>query len=125
MNGIYTRKLVKRESGNWIRDGGKEEDEPEWRCPRHFHDPLNASWDDRRFVVPPISHDLLGASPDPGNDYDLYNEYSWLLAREYYYQALLTGSEEQYAKTFRSIGQVDAFGIGCGAPGPCKKRRSS
>jgi hypothetical protein len=34
------------------------------------------------------------------------NDYSWLLSREYYYQALLTGSEEQYAKTFRSIGQV-------------------
>jgi hypothetical protein len=34
------------------------------------------------------------------------NDYSWLLSRDYYYQALLTGSEEQYAKTFRSIGQV-------------------
>ncbi len=29
----------------WIRDGGKEEDEPPWRCFRHFHDPLK-NWDD-------------------------------------------------------------------------------
>jgi hypothetical protein len=30
-----------KEIWRWIRDGGKEEDEPEWRCLRHFHDPLS------------------------------------------------------------------------------------
>jgi hypothetical protein len=69
----------------------------------HFHDPLNANWDDRRFVHPSLSMifpSMIYWAQSSDNDY------SWLLSRDYYYQALLTGSEEQYAKTFRSIGQV-------------------
>jgi predicted DNA-binding protein (MmcQ/YjbR family) len=42
IDAIYLDKEIWR----WIRDGGKEEDEPEWRCLRHFHDPLSSSWDD-------------------------------------------------------------------------------
>ncbi|BBO73021.1 hypothetical protein DSCW_04380 [Desulfosarcina widdelii] len=103
--GIET-KFCGKEIWEWIRDGGIQEDEPEWRCFRHFHDPLNASWDDAGLLSLYKSMIYWAQTPDPGNDYDLYNEYSWLLAREYYHQALLTGSEEQYAKTFRSLGQL-------------------
>jgi hypothetical protein len=102
IDAIYLDKEIWR----WIRDGGKEEDEPEWRCLRHFHDPLNVSWDDAGLLSLYKSMIYWAQTPGPENDYDLYNEYSWLLAREYYNQALLTGSEKQYAKTFRSLGQL-------------------
>jgi hypothetical protein len=101
VRGIY-EKIGEKRIWQWIRDGGKEEDEPEWRCPMHFHDPLSTNWDIAGLSIPP-----LGSFPSmiywaQSSD----NDYSWLLSRDYYYQALLTGSEEQYAKTFRSIGQV-------------------
>jgi hypothetical protein len=68
----------------------------------HFHDPLSTNWDIAGLSIPPLvsfpSMIYWAQSSD--------NDYSWLLSRDYYYQALLTGSEEQYAKTFRSIGQV-------------------
>ena len=90
-DGIYTFYLDK-EIWKWIRDGGKEEDEPEWRCFRHFHDPLNESsnWDAAGLLSLYKSMIYWAQTPDPGNNYDLYNEYSWLLAREYYHQALVT-----------------------------------
>ena len=30
----------------WISAGGEKEDEPYWRCLRHFHDPLEENWDE-------------------------------------------------------------------------------
>ena len=89
----------------WIRDGGFEEDEPFSRCFKHFHNPLEQDWDDAGLIF----LDDIGLkwfrsmvywsqAPD--------NEYSWPKAKEYYYQALRTGSEDYYIKTFRSLGQV-------------------
>ena len=103
--GINER-IGEKRAWQWIRDGGQEEDEPEWRCLRHFHDPLNASWDNAGLLSLYQSMIYWSQTPDPANSYGLYNEYSWILAREYYHQALLTGSEEQYAKTFRAVGQL-------------------
>lgn len=98
--------IGKKQIWQWISDGGEEEDQPEWRCLRHFHDPLNASWDNAGLLSLYQSVIYWAQTPDPANSYGLTNEYSWILAREYYYQALLTGSAEQYAKVFRTIGQL-------------------
>jgi hypothetical protein len=99
-------KIGDKEIWEWIREGGYEEDDPEWRCLRHFHDPLNTNWDDAGLLSLYKSMIYWTQTPDSGNDNDLYNEYSWILARGYYHKALLTGSEKQYAKTFRSLGQL-------------------
>jgi len=86
----------------WVSEGGEREDVPEWRCPMHFHDPLSENWDIAGLSIPPIgSFESMIYWAQSSN-----NDYSWFWAREYYYQALQTGSEEQYAKTFRSIGQL-------------------
>lgn len=103
--GIYASYLDKQ-IWQLVRDGGKEEDEPSWRCLRHFHDPLNSNWDNAGLMSVYQSMIYWAQTPAPANSYGLYNEYSWILAREYYHQALLTGSEELYAKTFRAIGQL-------------------
>ena len=98
-------KLAGKEIWEWIRDGGYEEDEPEWRCLRHFHDPIK-SFDDAGLLSQYTSMIYWAQTSEPNNSYELYNEYSWILARKYYHQALLTGSEEKIAKTFRAIGQL-------------------
>ncbi len=102
-----------KEIWQWIRDGGKEEDEPNWRCLRHFHDPLNVSWSSAGLnkVSMPLYDSMIywAQTPepsDPENTSDFFNQYSWAMARKYFYEALLGGSEEQYAKTFRSLGQL-------------------
>ena len=102
--GIYT-KIDGKEIWKWIRDGGFEEDEPNWRCLRHFHDPLK-NWSDAGLFSQYESMIYWAQTPESSNSYALYNEYSWQLAKEYYLQALLTGSEKDYAKTFRAIGQL-------------------
>jgi hypothetical protein len=88
----------------WIVKGGEQEDEPEWRCLRHFHDPLR-SWDNAGLLSLFDSMIYWAQAPYSEND-DSNNKYSWQWAKEYYHKALLTGSEEYYAKTFRSLGQV-------------------
>jgi hypothetical protein len=103
-DGLFN-KIDQKEIWKWIRDGGYEEDEPEWRCLRHFHDPLK-SWDEAGLLSQYASMIDWAQTPEPGNAFELYNEYSWWLARKYYREALLSGSEVQYAKTFRAIGQL-------------------
>lgn len=92
----------------WMIDGGIEEDEPNWRCLRHFHDPIK-TWDAAGLSSGYSSMVYWAQIPEPDASYQLYdeiNEYSWPLARNYYRRALLTGSEEQYARMFRSLGQL-------------------
>jgi len=89
----------------WVSDGGFEEDEPEWRCIRHFHDPMKP-WDEAGLFPGYRSMIYWAQTPDPSNNYEIFNEYSLVKAKSYYHQALLTGSEEKYAKTFRSLGQL-------------------
>jgi hypothetical protein len=86
----------------WIADGGKNEGEPSWRCLRHFHDPLK-DWNEAGLFSSYRSSILWAQTPEAGNAYGLDNEYSWQIAKAYYYQALLTRAEEYYAKTFRSF----------------------
>jgi hypothetical protein len=99
------KKVGGKEIWKCIRDGGREEDEPNWRCLRHFHDPLK-DWNDAGLSSSYRSSIYWAQTPEAGNSYGLYNVYSWRLANDYYYQALTTGSEEYYAITFRALGQL-------------------
>ncbi len=92
--------------GEWIREGGYYEDEPESRCLRHFHDPLNSNWDSAGLLSLYRSMIHWAQAPSPAGSNGLWNEYSWSHARQFYHQALVTGSEEQYANTFRAVGQL-------------------
>ena len=90
----------------WLEDGGEREDDnwtpPPFRPLRHFHDPLEA-WDTAGF-----RDELLGQYDSSLawalNTVD--NDYSWPAARSLFYKALSTGSEDDYANMFRSLGQV-------------------
>lgn len=91
----------------WIIAGGITEDEPAIRALNHFHDPLSEPWEDAG--LPLEASSLIWAQYfEPAFDpYGIEaNDYSWARAREYYYQALTTGSEQEYALTFLSLGQI-------------------
>ena len=103
-NGIY-EEVGEQLIWECIKEGGYEEDEPDWRSLRHFHDPLK-NWDDAGLLSQYTSMIYWAQTSEPNNSYELYNEYSWILARKFYHQSLLTGSEEKIAKTFRAIGQL-------------------
>ena len=107
MNGGIDTMLGTKPIWEWIVKGGFEEDKPSSRCLRHFHDPLEENWDEAGllFFTKYDSMIYWAQAPYSEND-DSDNKYSWQWAKEYYHKALLTGSEEYYAKTFRSLGQV-------------------
>lgn len=90
----------------WIREGGRTEDEFT-RPVNHFHDPLSESWEDAGLPLE-VSSLIWAQYYEPAFDpYGIEaNIYSWARAREYYYQALTTGSEQGYALTFLSLGQI-------------------
>ena len=98
-------KVGGKEIQEWITVGGRLEDEPHWRCLRHFHDPLE-EWNNAGLFSLYNSMIYWAQTPDPGDTYRLNNEYSWTLAKEFYHQALITGSGEFYANTFRTLGQL-------------------
>lgn len=99
-------KICALEIWKWIREGGFHEDNPSYRPLRHFHDPLKTNWDEAGLLSQYSSMIYWAQATEPGNSNSFYNEYSWGMARKYYHQALLTGSEEEYAKTFRALGQL-------------------
>jgi hypothetical protein len=104
-NKDINQKIGEKRIWEIISDGGYEEDEPGYRPLRHFHDPLKP-WDEAGFLSQFTSMIFWAQTPEPDNDYELYNEYSWWGARNAYRNALLSGSEEEYALTFRSLGQL-------------------
>jgi hypothetical protein len=67
---------------------------------------LEEEWDEAGLLSSYNSMIYWAQTPDPGNAYELYNEYSWWSAKEYYYQSLITRSEESFARTFRALGQL-------------------
>lgn len=121
MSGGLDTILVKRNGTNpqsitileCLKDGGTKED-LFVRFMNHFHDPLK-QWINAGlasytasivWAQSPVTND--GRECDP--DFDEFgmdcNPYSWDSARNYYYRALTTGSNTEWAKTFRSLGQV-------------------
>lgn len=95
----------------WIKYGGKLEDETHCRSKFHFHDPTE-SWDSAglsNLAVDTYCLDYKHRSSLVWAQ-DTDNLWTWQKARQYYFEAL-TGSnkdlrEEKFANTFRSLGQV-------------------
>jgi len=94
----------------WIRDGGKQEDSPDYRSNNHFHDPLK-SWNTAGLkgstlglssLIWAQDQSLLGATA--GGDW------SWTKARNLYYEGLTatdkTTRGQKLADAFRAVGQV-------------------
>ncbi len=105
------REVVNEKSiWKWVEDGGEKEDDgfsddlTITRYANHFHDPMNP-WADAG-----LKNDSgLVSFPSSlvwGLNSGEAQEYSWPMARLYYYNALLFGSEDDFAKTFRSLGQL-------------------
>ena len=92
----------------WIQYGGDWEDVPSRRALNHFYDPLTGyGWTGQLQVY----SSALEWAKEP----TLSNEWSWIQARVWYYTALKHYNEPNYptldsncnfAKTFRSLGQV-------------------
>ncbi len=110
------KKFENKNVSQWIALGGFEEDEPKKRCFRHFHDPLKnwaeAGFDPTKNLIDSDFDSFFESmiywaqAPEPDSPNVLANEYTWQLARQYYQNALLEGSEKNYAMTFRSLGQL-------------------
>ncbi len=98
-DGIETIYATK-EIWDWCRQGGTDEDQIPWFL-NHFHDPLQ-EWDKAGLNIPII----------PQSDSSLtYAQlqlapYSWQKARTAYFNALRTGSEEEYAALFLTMGHL-------------------
>jgi hypothetical protein len=95
---------------DWFREGGTNEDAPIHRANNHFHDPLKA-WTDAGLAANNLgvssliwAQDQQLLAPTVGGDW------SWAMAKQYYYDALSSVDrslkEQKFADTFRSLGQV-------------------
>lgn len=93
----------------WLSKGGKDEDNPfsALKFLDHFHDPLK-TWDDAGLDIPliPKFESSIYWAQTPRNATDFKNDYSWAWARHYFYQALTTGNEEDFAITFTMLGHL-------------------
>jgi len=110
---VFKNKEIKE----WIKEGGKLEDETNCRSRNHFHDPLKP-WDSAGLNNAAINAYCMLAGENYSVDSSLIwsqnpfsdNLWSWTKARNYYYKALtLTTKDERelnYAYTFRALGQV-------------------
>lgn len=111
----------------WIKFGGELEDEnpAPWiyaRSYNHFHDPTKSldqagfsDWLHTSFITIPLPHSGISSikwalSEDEQSSAPGLGDYSWPAARNYFYDALTatdpTDREHDFAKCFRSIGQL-------------------
>ncbi len=101
----------------WFYEGARLEDETHCRSRNHFHDPLK-TWENaglNNSILNTICSTYYQESYSVDSSIiwaqkPTNNLYSWVKAREYYYNALTNNDkdlrEENLAKTFRSVGQV-------------------
>jgi len=118
MTGQYYVYKTKREEeklksiADWFKDGGTAEDETP-RFLNHFHDPL-VPWDSSylsacdgslasRFIE--LESWVCSSTVFWAQNFD-ENLYSWDRTRGNYYYALVTGSQDAFAATFRGLGQL-------------------
>jgi Tol biopolymer transport system component len=95
----------------WIKYGGAMEDATwglwsgtNYRYTRHFHDPL-LSWNEAGLWN--CDSFILWAMKTNEDPLSFKNEYSWPMARQYFYDALVgDDSENNYAELFRALGQL-------------------
>ena len=97
LQGLSIRDLLKR--GGRLEDKGLR---PLW----HFHDPLVPWYDAGLFLFNATSSVVWAQDYETVPSDKDSNLFSWRWAREYYYRALTSGSEADFARTFRALGQV-------------------
>lgn len=97
VNSIAEDKTVMR----WLAEGGRLEDDS-FRYLRHFHNPLKP-WENAGLAG--FDSSLVWAQLLDDDGWG-HNTSSWSSARRYYYEALKSGSQPDWASTFRSLGQV-------------------
>ena len=94
--------FVGKKAWRWLSDGGYEEDEPAPNVRFHFHDPLK-EWGSAG-IFEPWSMGMTGSAllraQSPNYDY------TWSKARDSFYTALTTGSEQAFADTFLILGRL-------------------
>jgi hypothetical protein len=86
-----------------IKVGSVDEDKPflSFRYRNHFHNPLPIKiWEEAGL------DDFFTGKSSLVWAQDSENEFSWQNVRQYYYDALTTGSEESFAKTFKGLGHI-------------------
>lgn len=108
--GILEKFIAGKTIKEWIRQGGKDEDNPllDFRYTEHFHDPLK-TWDQAGLDIPLIWHwgsSLYWAQMSTSATVIKKNLYSWPWAREKYYQVLISGDEKTFADTFSMLGRL-------------------
>jgi len=96
--------MIKRVS-RWLREGGKDEDEgaPYPRVINHFHDPLQ-QWSHAGIFN--VGYSALIWAQDQSAPDNSPNLFTWKKARDNFYNALTTGSEQSYADTFLDLGHL-------------------
>ena len=95
------KKEINRKQIKFVtRDGGETEDSPFERTGFHFHNPLRP-WD-KAGLLGGDSSVVWAQKHNQGSS----GTYSWRTARDAYYQALTTNSEDAFELAFRSLGQV-------------------
>lgn len=93
-------------ASQYFRFGGETEDRFT-RPFKHFHDPLQP-WEDAGLSWPIVARStsaLIWAQNWDGDD-PASNQEDWFEARVSFEQALTTGEEAYYAKTFQTLGQL-------------------
>ncbi|MBP1715451.1 MAG: hypothetical protein H6Q42_3654, partial [Deltaproteobacteria bacterium] len=106
----------------WLREGGKTEDEPDGlavtiggsgRSNNHFHNPLQADWEEaglNDYVGPFRYYGQSSAIWAQNSEQDVGGQWSWEDTRGFYYKALTAGSRQEreaaFADTFRGLGQI-------------------
>ena len=83
----------------WMEEGGKQEDDGT-RGLRHFHDPSKA-WNSAGLPLMPSNLVWSQQAAQEGE-----TTFSWQTARESYFVALETGNTDDFAVSFRAIGQI-------------------
>ncbi|SPD74468.1 hypothetical protein PITCH_A230154 [uncultured Desulfobacterium sp.] len=107
-----TTDLDGRAIREWVREGGRMEDQPEKRGVNHFHDPLE-DWDDAGLSIVPFSlSSFLWAAQF--NQAPIYYSggvsHSWFDARNSFWLGLTSKTETEretnFAECFQNIGHV-------------------
>lgn len=85
-----------------IKNGSVDEDRPRHERPRnHYHNPLpTKTWEKAGL------DDFFTGKSSLVWAQDSENEFSWQAVRRYYLEALTTGSEDSFAKTFKGLGHI-------------------
>lgn len=86
-----------------IKQGSVDEDKSS-RYVNHYHNPLKSWPEAGLFDMTAGYSSLVWAQQDVPHEFP--NEFSWQAVRRYYLDALTTGSEDSFVKTFKGLGHI-------------------